>query len=70
MSIGCKSHYKEYHASVKNELAIRAKALANPEFPNEELITEFLTRKDNVTQINVEWKRPDIINFLVRFSVL
>lgn len=68
MSVGCKSHYKEQYAYVKNELAIRSKAMADPTFPNEELIKEFLIKKDNISQANVQWKRPDMINFVVILS--
>lgn len=65
-TIGCKSDlYKDEYTSIKNELAIRAKALTDPLFPNETLIAEFKKRKDNVSQLDLKWKRPDIKSFVV-----
>ncbi|XP_030768184.1 flap endonuclease GEN [Sitophilus oryzae] len=52
---------------LKYELNVRSKALEDPNFPNEELINEFLTRKDDVTELNTKWNRPDVAKF-VKFA--
>lgn len=62
---GCDLKYREVRLAVKNELGMRSKALALPDFPSEQLIGEFLVRKDNVASLNLRWKRPDIVNFVV-----
>lgn len=50
---------------IKNELNMRSKALADPSFPDEELVNEFLVKKSNVSELNLEWTKPDLINFVV-----
>ncbi|KAF5293076.1 hypothetical protein FQR65_LT11068 [Abscondita terminalis] len=46
---GCDfTKFKNKRLEIKHELSIRSKALQDPNFPNEELINEYLTRKDNV----------------------
>nr|CAI5827257.1 unnamed protein product [Callosobruchus analis] len=59
--------YKEERLRIKNELNIRSKALQNPNFPNEELINEYLLKKDNVLKLGVEWKKPNLMA-LVSFA--
>jgi hypothetical protein len=44
---------------------MRSKALADPSFPDEELVNEFLVKKSNVSELNLEWTKPDLINFVV-----
>lgn len=67
-SKGCDfTRYREERLLIKNELNMRNKALADPNFPNEELISEFLVRKDNVAALDLKWKRPDILGFMVIF---
>lgn len=44
---------------------MRDKALQDPDFPDERLVDEFLRRKDDVRKLNLEWKKPDLINFIV-----
>lgn len=64
---GCDyTKYREWRLAVKNELNMRSKALGLADFPNEDLIKEFLVRKDNVRRLDLKWKRPDIVNFMVR----
>lgn len=65
---GCDLKYRETRLAVKNELSMRSKALALPDFPSEELIREFLVRKDNVSSLNLKWKRPDILRFMVSYN--
>ncbi|KAL3272005.1 hypothetical protein HHI36_022473 [Cryptolaemus montrouzieri] len=67
-STGCDfSKYKEERLYIKNEISVRSKALQDPNFPNEELITEYLTCKDEVSSINLKWTQPDLVNF-VKFT--
>lgn len=44
---------------------MRNKALENPDFPNEELINEYLVKKDNVSELNISWQQPDMVRFMV-----
>lgn len=67
---GCDfSKFKEDRLAIKNELNIRSKALMDSNFPNEELINEFLVRKDNVDKFDLKWRQPDMIKFVVSFIV-
>lgn len=63
---GCdETVFKEERVRIKNELNMRSKALADPDFPNYNLVKEFLVRKDNVSGFNLKWKQPDMLNFVV-----
>lgn len=63
---GCDSNkFKEERLSIKNELSIRSKALQDQHFPNEEVMNEYLVRKDNVSELNLKWRKPDMVNFVV-----
>ncbi|KAL3268908.1 hypothetical protein HHI36_007995 [Cryptolaemus montrouzieri] len=55
------SKYKEERLYIKNEISVRSKALQDPNFPNKELISEYLTCKDEVSSINLKWTQPDLI---------
>jgi len=49
-----------------NEISLRKKALTDQNFPNQELIDEFLIRKDSVpTKLDIEWKQPKVTHFIV-----
>lgn len=51
---------------VSNELSIRKKSLLNNSFPNQELIDEFLIRKESVpSELDLKWKKPKIVQFVV-----
>lgn len=50
---------------IKNELTVRTKALVDPDFPNEELINEYLIRKDNIKELNLRWRQPNLVSFVV-----
>ncbi|KAJ8916059.1 hypothetical protein NQ315_010927 [Exocentrus adspersus] len=56
--------FKEERLSIKNELNMRNKALEDPKFPDEDLVKEFLEKKDKVSQLNLNWKQPDIVKFI------
>lgn len=58
--------YREKRALILNEISLRKKALQDKNFPNQELIDEFLIRKDSVpTQLDIKWKQPQINQFIV-----
>lgn len=60
--------HREKIALIKNEVLLRRKAVGNENFPNQELIEEFLIRKDSVpTKLDIEWKRPQVNQFVVSF---
>ncbi|KAF2896567.1 hypothetical protein ILUMI_09617 [Ignelater luminosus] len=62
---GCdSSKFKDKRLQIKNEVNMRSKAIADSHFPNEELIREFLIRKENVSKLDLKWKLPDMINFI------
>lgn len=64
--MGCDfTKFREERLEIKNELSMRSKALATEDFPSEELIKEFLIPKDNVAKLDVKWKQPDLVNFVV-----
>lgn len=68
---GCDfTRYREERLQIKNEVNMRKKALATEGFPNEKLIEEFLVRKDNVSVLDLKWKRPDIVNFMVSIFII
>lgn len=62
---GCLETYKEEYKAVKNELSMRSKALADPDFPNQELIKEFMDKKDSIRKVDLVWKQPDILKFII-----
>ncbi|XP_043520211.1 flap endonuclease GEN isoform X2 [Frieseomelitta varia] len=66
----CSDSYKEKRALLLNEIALRKKALLIEDFPNQELIDEFLIRKDPIPmKIDIQWKQPQVnefINFMER----
>lgn len=50
--------------SIKNEIAIRSKAIQCEDFPYEDIVDEFLRRKDNVDKLDVKWSQPDMKKFI------
>ncbi|XP_076179460.1 XPG-like endonuclease isoform X3 [Ptiloglossa arizonensis] len=57
--IKCNNSYGEKRALILNEIALRKKVLLIEDFPNQELIDEFLIRKDPVPKkIDLQWKQP------------
>ncbi|KAB0790873.1 hypothetical protein PPYR_14960 [Photinus pyralis] len=62
---GCDpSTYEKRRLENKNEISIREKALKDEDFPNEELISEFLHSKEEVKAVALEWRRPNIAEFI------
>lgn len=44
---------------------MRNKALQDPKFPDQALLNEYLVEKDNVPELKLKWKQPDLISFMV-----
>ncbi|XP_046141266.1 flap endonuclease GEN [Osmia bicornis bicornis] len=63
--VKCNNSYKEQRALILNEISLRKKALLVPDFPKQELIDEFLVRKDSVpTKLDIQWKQPQVDKFI------
>lgn len=62
---GCDDSYKEERQSIKNELSMRDKALADTNFPDQKLINEFLITQDFTSKLNLKWTQPDFREFVV-----
>ncbi|XP_043268619.1 flap endonuclease GEN isoform X2 [Venturia canescens] len=61
----CNDSYKETRALISNEIALRKKALAVEGFPNQELIDEFLVRRDPMpSRLDLQWRQPKILEFV------
>lgn len=52
--------------AIKSELSIRQKAMMDKEFPSEAVIDEFLGRPIEVPTLDLNWKQPNVVKFLVR----
>lgn len=62
--------YREKRLSIKAELALRKKALENEKFPNEEIISEFLSEPACVPSLNFNWKQPNLVKFIKQVGKL
>ncbi|XP_050449059.1 flap endonuclease GEN [Cataglyphis hispanica] len=61
----CNDNFREKRALMLNEISLRKKALHDENFPNQELIEEFLNKKDFFpTKLDIEWKQPQINQFV------
>ncbi|XP_053955267.1 flap endonuclease GEN [Anastrepha ludens] len=70
-SHGCdESLWKEERLSLKTELMLRKKALADPSFPSEEIITEFLNEPTTMPRLNMIWQQPNIVKFVKQIGHL
>ncbi|XP_017471865.1 PREDICTED: flap endonuclease GEN [Rhagoletis zephyria] len=70
-SRGCdESLWKEERLSLKSELSLRRKALADPMFPSEEIIAEFLNEPSTVPKLNLVWGQPSIVKFIKQIGHL
>ncbi|KAK2586205.1 hypothetical protein KPH14_001467 [Odynerus spinipes] len=64
-SAKCKDTYKEERALLLNEIQIRKKTLVQDDFPDQELIDEFLIRKHSVpSKLDLQWKQPHINKYI------
>ncbi|XP_064547433.1 flap endonuclease GEN [Drosophila montana] len=68
---GCdESLWKEQRLSIKAELTLRKKALLDVEFPNEEIISEFLTEPPTLPNLKLDWRQPNIVKFIKQIGHL
>lgn len=61
---------REERAALKVEVLLRRRALTSQDFPNEEIIEEFLKTPKSPLQLCMQWKQPNIIKFVQRISTL
>ncbi|KAH8365809.1 hypothetical protein KR093_004669 [Drosophila rubida] len=62
---GCDENlWKEQRLAIKSELMLRKKALTDVTFPNEEIISEFLSEPPTIPNLNFEWQQPNLVKFL------
>lgn len=63
---GCDdSRWKSQRATIKAELDIKRKALLDPAFPPEAIISEFMERTCDLPTLDLEWKQPNLVKFIV-----
>ncbi|XP_017862030.1 PREDICTED: flap endonuclease GEN [Drosophila arizonae] len=68
---GCdESLWKEQRLSIKAELTLRKKALLDVDFPNEEIISEFLTQPAKLPNLVLDWRQPNIVKFIKQIGHL
>ncbi|SPP87161.1 flap endonuclease GEN [Drosophila guanche] len=68
---GCdESLWKEQRLSIKAELMLRRKALLSEEFPNEEIISEFLSEPPTIPQLELGWRQPNLVKFIKQIGHL
>ncbi|XP_062136830.1 flap endonuclease GEN [Drosophila sulfurigaster albostrigata] len=68
---GCdESLWKEQRLSIKAELMLRKKALTDVSFPNEEIISEFLSEPAKVPNLNLDWQQPNLVKFVKQIGHL
>lgn len=61
---------REERTLMLNEIALRKKALLIEAFPSEELLSEFLIRKDPIpTKLDIQWKLPQMSKFIVSYLI-
>lgn len=59
------SSNRDQRLAIKSELMIRKKAMAVPTFPSQAVIDEFLVRPVILPKLNLQWKQPNVVKFLV-----
>lgn len=64
------SRWKEERLSLKSELALRKKAILDPEFPSQEIIDEFLRDPDSIPKLDLSWKQPNVVKFIKQIAKL
>ncbi|KAM7355956.1 LOW QUALITY PROTEIN: XPG-like endonuclease [Cochliomyia hominivorax] len=68
---GCdESLWKEERLSLKAELALRKKALADPNFPCEDIIEEFLKQPSEIPKLELSWRQPNMVKFIKQVGPL
>ncbi|KAM8710972.1 hypothetical protein ACLKA7_017585 [Drosophila subpalustris] len=68
---GCnESLWKEQRLAIKAELTLRKKALNDDNFPNEEIIAEFLSEPGTIPNLNLDWQQPNLVKFIKQIGHL
>ncbi|XP_025263208.1 flap endonuclease GEN isoform X2 [Camponotus floridanus] len=61
----CNDNFREKRALMLNEISLRRKILHDKNFPNQELIEEFLNKKDLISsKLDIGWKQPQVYQFI------
>ncbi|KYM99090.1 PREDICTED: flap endonuclease GEN [Cyphomyrmex costatus] len=61
----CNDDFREKRTLILNEISLRKKALYDENFPNQELIDEFLVRKDSIpNKLDIKWEQPQVNQFI------
>lgn len=67
---GCdETLWKKQRLTLKAELAIRKKALLDPDFPSKDIIKEFLDRPAKIKPFELSWRKPNLFLFITKLSV-
>ncbi|XP_059608669.1 flap endonuclease GEN [Phlebotomus argentipes] len=65
MSSGCDSSlWRDKRLLIRAEVQIRRKALLSDDFPQQDVIDEFLQASVTPRQLNLTWKRPKVLKFV------
>uniref|UniRef100_A0A182MB67 Flap endonuclease GEN n=1 Tax=Anopheles culicifacies TaxID=139723 RepID=A0A182MB67_9DIPT len=66
---GCnETRWKQQRCNIKTELEIKRKALKDPDFPQEPIIDEFLTRPCELPTLDLSWRQPNLVKFIKSMS--
>lgn len=57
--------FRNKRLAIKSELQIRKKAMVDKEFPSQQIIDEFLVRPCTLPKLDLAWKQPNMIKFMV-----
>lgn len=60
---------RDQRLAIKAELQIRKKAMQIDNFPSQEVIDEFLQEPSDLTGLDLRWKQPNLVKFLVIFYI-
>lgn len=55
---------------IKTELQIRKKAMMDDAFPSQEIIDEFLLDPGPVDTLQLDWRQPNIVKFVVSLFLI
>ncbi|XP_065084902.1 flap endonuclease GEN [Ochlerotatus camptorhynchus] len=68
---GCDdSRWKNKRTNIKTELDIKRKALLDPGFPSEAIISEFMERTCDLPTLDLEWRQPNLVKFILNIANL
>lgn len=62
--------HRNERLSLKSEILLRRKALADLAFPNEEIIKEFLIQPNETPKLQMSWNQPNIVKFIKQIGNL